>query len=312
MRPYNFFDYKNGDSQIPVDFAIFGIPWDAHSTHIIGSTRSAPNKLREITSYLGRTTETGLNIELFDVADFGDVAIYQSLPERSKENIEIFIKELLPWKLCTPIPIMIGGDHYCSYEVIKNLNEIARRDNKGKFGVLIFDAHLDYYNKWKDVESNFHCTVTKRITDIPEITPDNVAVIGVRDIDINELEIANKDKLYFVQDYKLYPHEKFLHEIKEVISYFKSKEIENLYISIDIDVLNGSDAIGTPYTIPGSIKYRDLWVGLKTFISEFNIIGLDLVEVAPDLDTPTNLTQITAVKLIIETIGFIINKRDKK
>ena len=77
------------------------------------------------------------------------------------------------------------------------------------------------------------------------------------------------------------------------------------YVSIDIDVLDGAQAPGTGYTIPGGLTYRQLWNSLAAISHDLQVIGFDLVEVAPDLDTPSRLTQITAVKLIAEFMGFI-------
>lgn len=310
MLPYTFYDYPRGDIDTPTKFALFGIPWDANSTHMQGCARAAPLKLREITSHLARMTEKGLNIEEFDAADFGDVSIYPSMPEKSRANIIEFVKEFLPWKTASPIPIMIGGDHYCTYPVVKALTEVYAEKSQEKIGVIIFDAHIDYYDKWLDVETDFHCTVTKRIADLPTINPKHIAVIGVRDADIPEYEPARTDELYLIHAHELYPYSQLVSQIEKLIAYYKTENITKIYLSIDIDALDGSVAPGTGYTIPGGLSYRDLWLFLQKIVQNFSLIGMDLVEVAPDLDLPSKLTQITAVKLITETMAFITEKDD--
>ena len=72
-----------------------------------------------------------------------------------------------------------------------------------------------------------------------------------------------------------------------------------------IDVLDPSIAPATGYAIPGGLSYRELWHILRALAKSFNIIGFDLVEVAPNLDPPNNVTANLAAKLIIEFISFI-------
>ncbi|QEE16905.1 arginase family protein [Promethearchaeum syntrophicum] len=311
MLPSTFYDFPIGDLDKSFRFAIIGIPWDGNSTHVIGNTRNAPSELRTLTTFLGRATENGNNIMDFNAVDFGDVSVYPSLPDLTRDNISIMIKELIPWNKPYPIPIMIGGDHYCSYPVIKALNEKRSELKQEKFGVLIFDAHLDYYDKWLDVEEHFHCTVSKRISEIPNISAENMAIVGVRDLDTIEIEEAKKDNLFFIPSYKFSPKgasSGIEEQVVTIINHFRKQKISHLYISIDIDSIDGALAPGTPYAIPGGFKYRELWYMLQKIIEQFEIVGLDVVEVAPDLDTSSKITQITAIKLITELMGFITQK----
>ncbi len=311
MIPSTFYEFPIGDLDDSFRFAIFGIPWDANSTNVIGNTRNAPRELRNLTSFLGRSTEKGDNIMEFNAVDFGDVSVYSSLPDLTRERISLMIKEFIPWKKPYPIPIMIGGDHYCSFPVIKALDEKRSELKQEKFGVLIFDAHLDFYDKWLDVEKNFHCTVSKRISELPNITAENMAIVGVRDMDTIEVEEAKKDNLFYIPSYKFSPKgasSGISKQIENIINHFQKHGISNLYISIDIDCIDGALAPGTPYAIPGGFKYRELWFMLQKIIEKFEIVGLDVVEVAPDLDTSSKVTQITAIKLITEIMGFITQK----
>ncbi|MHA1610618.1 MAG: arginase family protein [Promethearchaeota archaeon] len=305
MNPFSFYDAPVGDSQTPTRFAIFGIPWDANSTHSHGCPRAAPYKLRELSTFLGRATESGKDISLFPMHDFGDVKVMPSLPDDTRNEIRQFVQEMLPWNICDPIPVMIGGDHYCSYPVIKALHDLFESKNKPPFGVIIFDAHLDYYDKWLDRETDSHCTITKRVSDLSRVTAERLIVLGVRDMDMPELQMAKSDGLHYIPAYKLQTMDQITQIIKETAETFHNRGIHDIYISIDIDVLDGAQAPGTGYTIPGGMSYRQLWNGLQQLTKEFNIIGADLVEIAPDLDLPSNLTQITALKLITELMGFI-------
>ena len=156
---------------------------------------------------------------------------------------------------------------------------------------------------------SLHCIQANfRITNI---TAENMAIVGVRDMDTIEVEEAKKDNLFYIPSYKFSPKgasSGISKQVENIINHFQKHGISNLYISIDIDCIDGALAPGTPYAIPGGFKYRALWFMLQKIIEKFEIVGLDVVEVAPDLDTSSKVTQITAIKLITEIMGFITQK----
>ncbi|MHA1281068.1 MAG: agmatinase [Promethearchaeota archaeon] len=293
-----FFDFEN-EIQDDTDFAIFGIPWDYLTSIELPNSAIAPEKIREVTNDIALTTELGYKITDFKAADLGDIEIVKTNIDKNIKNITEFIKKIYK-KNKNIIPIMLGGDHFCSYPVIKAINEFIREEKK--FGVLIFDSHLDFYEEWdKGVYS--HATISHRIYDLDNFNEKNIFIVGVRDIDIPELENASKKKLSYLKAYKIY------NGINEyttsIIQFFKDNNIKSLYISIDIDALDPSIAPGTGFAIPGGFSYREFWLILKRIVEEFDIIGFDLVEVAPNLDLPNKITCNLAAKIIIELMSFI-------
>jgi agmatinase len=198
---------------------------------------------------------------------------------------------------------MIGGDHFCSYPVIKVIGDLFNK--KGEFGVLMFDAHLDFYQEWdKGVYS--HATISHRVYELDYINNKNLLIAGVRDIDIPELEIAESEHVKYLSAYQLI--DGLDNYIEKIIYFFKASNIKSLYVSIDIDTLDPSIAPGTGFAMPGGFTYRELWKILKEISKSFDIIGFDLVEVAPNLDLENKMTCNLAAKLIIEFISFIANK----
>ncbi len=297
-----FFDFGEVIGQETV-FVIFGIPWDYLTSIQIANSAIAPNKIRDVTQNLALTTELGIEIPLLNVVDLGDILIKPKAIEQNLKNIDNFVKDLYQQK-SDIIPIMIGGDHFCTYPVLKAISEQIK-DKEG-FGVLIFDSHLDFYDSWdKGVYS--HATISRRTFDLENINNTNLMIVGTRDIDIPELESA-KDKnithlnAYLIQEYGLEEYTNY------VIDFFNKSRIYNLYISIDIDVLDPSVAPATGYAIPGGFSYREFWFILKKLAESFTIKAFDLVEVSPNLDLPNNMTSTLAAKLIIELISFISSK----
>ncbi len=298
MRFFDFGEYIKKDTQ----FVIFGIPWDYLTSIDLPNSSIAPERIRNVTNDIGWTTELGDHITKFKVVDVGDISIEKVNVEKNLKTIKNFIKDLYIENE-NIIPIMIGGDHFCSYPLIKTVGDLF--DKKQEFGVLLFDAHLDFYQEWdKGIYS--HATISHRIYDLEYINNKNLLIVGARDIDIPELEIAESKNINYLSAYQLI--EGLDNYIARIISFFKKSSIKYLYISIDIDTLEPSIAPGTGFAIPGGFTYREIWKILKVITENFEIIGFDLVEVAPNLDLKNKMTCNLAAKLIIELISFIVNK----
>ncbi len=297
----NFFN-SNEDINADTQFVIFGIPWDYLTSIHLPNSSIAPKRIRNVTNDIGWTSELGWPITKFKITDVGNIPIKKEDIEKNLNVIKQFVRRIYQ-KNEKIIPVMIGGDHFCSYPVIKIVGDIF--NEKDEFGVLLFDAHLDFYQEWdKGVYS--HATVSHRVYDLDYINNKNLLIVGVRDIDIPELEIAESEKIRYLSAYQLL--EGLDNYIENIISFFKKSGIKSLYVSIDIDTLDPSIAPGTGFAIPGGLTYRELWKILKNICKNFNIIGFDLVEVAPNLDLENNMTCNLAAKLIIEFISFIANK----
>ena len=298
MKFYDFGELIDSKSK----FVLFGVPWDYLTSIKAPNSAIAPQKIREVTNDLALTTEMGLEIPNLEVVDLGDVQIEASEVDKNLKEIKNFLYQIYNQKRDV-IPIMVGGDHFCSFPVIQTVGDIF--EDKDQFGILIFDAHLDLYEEWdKGVYS--HATISHRVFDLDYVNNNNIIIVGTRDIDIPELQIAKEEKIKHLDAYQLQEYG-LNRYIQEIINFFKNSKIKFLYVSIDIDVLDPSIAPGTGFAIPGGLSYRELWTILRQVANEFKIVGFDLVEVAPNLDLSNNLTSNLAAKLIIEFISFISN-----
>jgi len=298
MRFFGFGEEINEMTQ----FVIFGIPWDYLTSIDLPNSSIAPEYIRKITDDIGLTTEMGFYIPDFKAVDVGDVIIEPRDVEKNIITIENFVKNLYE-KNKNVIPIMIGGDHFCTYPIVKAIgNHIKKKES---FGVLIFDSHLDFYQEWdKGVYS--HATISHRIYDLEYVNNSNLLIVGTRDIDIEEFELANSENIKYLNAYHII--EGLDYYIESIKNFFKKSDVKNLYVSIDIDALDPSIAPGTGYAIPGGFSYRDIWKILREITENFDIIGFDLVEVAPNLDLENKMTCILAAKLIVEFMYFIRSK----
>jgi len=296
----SFFDFKKSYNE-NTEFIIFGIPWDSLSSLENVDSALAPTKIREKSYDLARITELGFDISKINASDVGNVEIDPSNPEINIRKIEEFIRKIYnPYK--SKKIVMIGGDHFCTYPVVKAIGDLVLE--KEKFGILIFDAHADFYDIWEG-EKNSHTTVIHRIFELNYINSNNLFIVGTRDIDNIELDDMKEVNLGYLSAYTI-DELGVKGTIKRISNFFTYPEpISKLYVSIDIDVLDPSIAPGTGYAIPGGLSYRVLWKILKLISHEFDIIGFDLVEVSPGLDLPNKITQVCAAKLIVEFMSFI-------
>jgi agmatinase len=297
MNFFNFDEKINKETR----FAVFGVPWDYLTSTDLPNSSSAPETIRNLTDDIGYTTELGTYIPDIQAVDIGDVEIKPTEVELNLNNIDSFLKEIYNQNE-NIIPVMMGGDHFCTYPVVKAIGDQLKV--KEDFGVLIFDSHLDFYQEWdKGVYS--HATISHRIFDLDYVNVQNLLVVGTRDIDIEEKELASAEKLEYINAYHLIDGVDYF--ITRIKSFFEKSNIKKLYVSIDIDALDPSIAPATGYAIPGGFSYREMWKILKEIAMKFNIIGFDLVEVAPNLDLKNNMTCILAAKLIVEFMSFIYN-----
>jgi len=296
-----FFDF--GETiNTETKFIIFGIPWDYLTSIKAPNSAIAPQKIRDVSTNLALTTEMGFEIPKLKVVDVGDIKIESTNVDKNLKEIEKFLRDLYTQKK-EIIPVMMGGDHFCTYPVIKAIGDMFEK--KEEFGVLTFDAHLDFYQEWdKGVYS--HATISHRIFDLEYINNYNQLIVGTRDIDIPEMKIATEEDIVHFDAYLLseFGLSKFT---ENIIDFYKNSNVKYLYVSIDVDVLDPSIAPGTGFAIPGGFSYREMWKILKDIAKYFKVVGFDLVEVAPNLDLPSNVTANLAAKLIIEFISFISN-----
>ncbi len=282
------------------EFAIFGIPWDALTSIEGVNSNNAPQTIRDISYELALTTEVGFEIPQLKACDLGNVDI---IPEEVEDNlirIEKFIQNIFKNK-SKIIPVMIGGDHFCTYPTVRAIGKSIDNTN---FGILIFDSHLDFYRDWENNKYS-HTTISHCLFDLDYIDQSNLLIVGTRDIDIPEKNLADEECLQYLNAYEL--EKNISRYTQRIINFFHKSGIDRLYISIDIDVLDPSIAPGTGYAIPGGFSYRELWQILRMLSAFFKVIGFDVVEVAPNLDLANNITSKVAAKLITEFIGFIQN-----
>lgn len=163
----------------------------------------------------------------------------------------------------------IGGEHLVTYPAFKACAE-KYKDN---LAVVHFDAHTDLREDYMGQKLS-HASVIKRIADI--VGMDNIKQIGIRSGTKEEFELMEK-------------HGSLINSY-EGLEPLRGKKI---FLTIDVDVLDPSVLSGTGTPEAGGLTYLELLNWLKA-LNDFEIVGADVVELAPDYDNSGVSTAVTA------------------
>ncbi len=251
-------------------------------------TKEAPLEILKVSS----------NMEFFDEEVFLDP--YEKLgfftypiPELSfeMENALKEISELVEDAIrLNRFPIVIGGEHTVSLAVIKALKKFYP-----ELKVLHMDAHLDLRDKYNNTKIN-HATVMRRIHEmgIPVLS------VGIRTLCKEEYDyIQTKGcSVVWAKDLKERESKSF-----ELIREFVSKG--HVYLSFDMDVMDPCFAPGVGTPEPGGLTWFEVLKVLKLVVN-YNLIGMDLVEVKPDLVNP--VTEYIASKIIFKITAYLAQR----
>lgn len=293
----------NDEQKMKGQDAIFlGIPFDGMATYRGGATRNATASIRKFSLlYGGYNIEYDLNIyDYINVADMGDVDIVPGKERESFDRAEVLVDKILN---AGAIPIVIGGDHSISIPVVK----AVARHKKKKFGLVIFDTHLDL-KEHRNGNRFTRSSPTYRHLENEEIDPDHVVIIGARgprnhksQVDIVKERGIHVFTMRDVDDLGI-------KEVAQQAFEYATVDGEPPYISIDIDALDCGIAPATNSPEPGGLTTREV-VNIMRVVAQNGFQGLDLVEVAPEWDGPCGQTSVVSAKLLAEGLALLAQSR---
>lgn len=260
---------------------LYGMPMDWTVSYRPGS-RFGPARIREVSIGLEEYSPY-LDRELDDVKyfDAGDIPLPFGNPQKSLDTIEEFVEKVLA---DGKIPAGMGGEHLVSWPVMR---AVAKK--YPDLAIIHFDAHTDLRVDYEG-EPLSHSTPIRKIAEY--IGPSNVYSFGIRSGMKEEFEWAKENGMHISKFEVLEP-------LKEVLPSLAGRPV---YVTIDIDVLDPAHAPGTGTVDAGGITSRELLASIHAIAgSNVNVVGFDLVEVAPIYDH-SEQTANTASKLIREMI----------
>lgn len=285
---------------IDADFAILGAPYD-FGTQWRPGARFGPRSIREASTlfsfghggaYDHEDDVTFLPAGQVKIVDIGDADIVHTDTINSHANIEFGVRKILD---AGAIPIVLGGDHSINIPCVN-----AFKDQE-PIHVVQIDAHLDFVDERHGVRFG-HGNPMRRAAEKPYVT--GLSQIGIRNVSSTAKEgyddaRAMGSDILSVRQFRKLGVEQVLERIPEGVRY---------YVTIDIDGFDPSIAAGTGTPSHGGFLYYEVLEFLDGLTKRGQIVGLDLVEVAPDYDH-SGTTAILAAQILMNTIGRIAHNR---
>ena len=291
------YPYLENWDKIDADVAVLGAPFDFGSQFRSGA-RMGPRGIREASTlfsfghggaYDHEDNITYLPSDTTKVVDLGDADIIHTDTVKSHENIKYGVKKILKAKA---IPIVLGGDHSI------NIPCIEAFEKEKEFHLIQIDAHLDFVDERHGVRYG-HGNPMRRASEKKYVT--GMTQIGIRNVsstakDGYEDARLRGSSIFSVRQFRNLGLNKILEAIPKNKRY---------YITIDIDAFDPSIASGTGTPSHGGFYYYEVLELLDAIIQQGEVIGMDLVEVAPDYDLSFS-TSTLAAQLLMNAIGRIL------
>ena len=276
-----------------VDIGLIGVPTDLGVTNRPGA-RHGPREIRNSSSLM-RTFNLGMNVnpyELCRVADLGDVKFSHRYDlNKQVEQIESFFQTIVEKNI---LPISAGGDHSITYPILK---AIAQEE---PVGMVHVDAHTD---TWGEIwGSKFHHGAPFRLAvEAGVLDPNRTIQIGIRGgqnfMEGIEFSQSHGMRVVFMDEFSALGVDRVIQEARKTVGEGKT------YISFDVDGLDPVYAPGTGTPEVGGIttlEAQQLLRGLRGL----NLIGGDVVEVAPPFDNTGN-TALVGATMMFEILSLI-------
>ena len=284
---------------LDADVAILGAPFDA-GTQWRSGARFGPRAVREASTLFSFGHGGAYDHEddatylpnTVRIVDMGDADIIHTDTIGSHRNIEAGVRAALA---AGALPVTIGGDHSINIPCIRAF------DGQGDFHILQIDAHLDFVDERHGVRYG-HGNPMRRAAEQDYVT--GLTQVGIRNVSSTAREgyedarAMGSDILSVRQARDLGP--------RGVINHIP--EGARVYITIDIDAFCPSIAPGTGTPSHGGFLYYDVLEMLQVCARRHDIVGMDLVEVAPDYD-PTGSTAILSAQVLMNLLGFVFHAR---
>lgn len=293
--------YVGDWSAIKADAAILGAPFD-FGTQFRAGARFGPRSIREASTLFSfghggaydhedDCTYLGSDVTIVDI---GDADIVHTDTEKSHANIETGVRAILD---AGALPVVLGGDHSVNIPCIRAF------EGRGPIHILQIDAHLDFVDIRHGVKHG-HGNPMRRAAEKDYVT--GITALGIRNVsstakDGYDAARAMGDDILSVRQVRKLGRDAVLARIPKDA---------RLYVTIDIDGFCPSIAPGTGTPSHGGFLYYEVLEILQGVAREHEIVGVDLVEVAPDYDH-SGSTAILAAQVLLNFLGFIFHARGK-
>lgn len=273
--------------------AIYGMPWDSMQLPLDRSGANyGPRGIRELSSqslsYNARWDFDLINV--LSPVDCGDCKVVIGNPERTFKRAQNDLEQII---IGGAIPVVLGGDHSVTIPAVRAVQAQTVED----IGLVLIDTHMDT-SLDIDGEELTNCSPIARAID-SGFNPESTVLIGINGW------LNPRDQLQYCRDLGItviWLEDVWERGVASVVEQVEGIVGKNgLYLTVDIDGLDGAFAPGTGTPSPGGLTSREMLEFVRG-IARFGLVGLDVVETAPTLDA-TGATAGMAVRIILDALA---------
>ena len=258
---YNLFGFKNPDYKT-AKVVVLPVPYDAATTYKAGA-RDGPHAIIDASRNMEYySEEVGADImdEGFSIYTLEELQPNINSPEAMVKDVE---KETARILGDGKVPMLLGGDHSIA---IGSISALAKK--RKDFSVLHFDAHSDSRDEY--LGSRYcHACIMARARDLC----DSCYSVGVRSIYAEGAEKFGNEILFRKDMHNM--------EIDEIVGKISKATKKNIYLTIDVDVLDPSEMPSTGTPEPDGLSFYEISAILRGVLQRKELLGVDFCELSP-------------------------------
>jgi arginase len=293
---------------------IIGVPMD------LGASRRGvdmgPSALR-VAGLQARIKQLGHQVE-----DIGNISVKQpeemsygekrakylgEIAEACKDLGEAVEKSLAEGFL----PLVLGGDHSIAAGAVSGVATHFRKEKK-EVGYIWLDAHGDMNTPESSPSGNVHGMplasvmgygppeLTELMGFKPKVEPQNIVLVGVRDLDSQEKKLVKKSGVHVFTMRDI--DERGMREVMSDALKYAMDDTAGIAVSLDMDFVDPSDAPGVGTPVRGGVTYREAHLAMEMIADSEAMASLEIVEINPVIDEH-NRTALLGVELVLSGLG---------
>lgn len=209
------------------------------------------------------------------------------------------------------LPVILGGDHSIAIGSVAGIAKFYKQANQ-RLGIIWIDAHLDSNTPETSLTGNIHGMPLaillgygpKELVEVagfaPKVRPEDCVVIGVRDVDPGERDLARQIglKVFTMRDIDELGMSRVMDEAIDIASRYTV----GFHATFDIDFVDPTYAPGVGTPVPGGGTYRESHLAMEKIFDSARAVSIELTEINAVLDIE-NRTGKLAAELILSALG---------
>ncbi len=299
---------------MPQKIRIIGVPMD------LGASRRGvdmgPSALR-VAGLQSRIKQLGHQVE-----DIGNIAVKQAEEQHYGEKRAKYLNEIA--ETCRELgetvrksleegllPLVLGGDHSIAVGAMSGVAAHFRKTEK-HVGYIWLDAHGDMNTPESSPSGNVHGMPLASVMGYgapelvellgfkPKVEPQNVVLVGVRDLDAQEKRLVKKSGVHVLTMRDI--DERGMREVMSEALKFAMDDTDGIAVSLDMDFVDPADAPGVGTPVRGGVTYREAHLAMEMIADTESMASLEVVEINPVIDEH-NTTALLGVELVCSGLG---------